>query len=251
MDPPPAAATERSTTMTRLPMRFALLFAAVFTLLLAGPAQASAANATYAEIAESESLDDYLNSVADDVDELWADTFDRGYESPTRFVVVEKEIETGCGPVYPGYNNASFCSADGGIYADPVLMEQLADDFGPFASAVVIAHEWGHHVQDQLRLLGGSITTSLTEMTSLQTELQADCLAGVWAATAEEDGRLESGDLDRAVYMMASYMGDGDSLPNGIHDDPTYIDGQHGDGALRAWWFIQGFEGGLEACGIA
>ena len=73
--------------------------------------------------------------------------------------------------------------------------------------------------------------------------------AGAGAAAAEDD-RLEPGDLDRAVLMMASFMGDGDHLPNGTHDDPSYLDHQHGDGALRAWWFLQGFNGGAEACGL-
>ena len=237
--------------MTRLSTRFAFLFAAVITLLLAGPVQAGAKGETYAEIARSEDLADYLETVAGDVDELWDDTFARGkYDSPTRFVVVDEEIETACGPAEPGFSNAFFCPLDGGIYVDPVLMDELSEEFGPFAAAVVVAHEWGHHVQDQFGLLGDSIAVSLTEPTSLQTELQADCLAGTWAAEAAADDQLEPGDLDRAVLMMASHMGDGDHLPNGIHDDPSYLDHQHGDGALRAWWFLQGFNGGMEACGI-
>jgi predicted metalloprotease len=155
--------------------------------------------------------------------------------------------------VEPGFYNAFFCPIDGAIYVDPTLMDDLADEFSPFAAAVVIAHEWGHHLQAELGITDDaytSITTSLTEPTSLQVELQADCLAGVWAAQANADGRLEPGDLDRAVYMMASFLGDGD-LPPGTHDDPWYLDEQHGDGALRAWWFLRGFGGGVEDCGIA
>jgi predicted metalloprotease len=237
--------------MTRFSPRSALLFAAVLTVLLAGPARAGAKGETYAEIARSEDMADYLEVVADDVDDLWDDSFARGdYHSPTRFVVVAEEMETGCGPAEPGFYNAYYCPLDGAIYVDPVLMEEIGEMFGPFAAAVVIAHEWGHHLQDQRGLLGESITVSLTDLTSLQTELQADCLAGTWAAGAADDGRLEPGDLDRAVLMMASFMGDSDHRPNGTHDDPSYLDHQHGDGALRAWWFLQGFNDGVEACGL-
>ncbi len=217
----------------------------------AGGVRLLRAEVTYDELADDKDLADFLAVVAEDVDALWSAALAGDeYESPARFVVVEEDIETGCGPVEPGFGNAYFCPPDNSIYVDPVLMEQLAQAFGPVAAAVVIAHEWGHHVQDQLGIEAGSITSSLTVQTNLQTELQADCLAGVWAANAEENGRLEPGDLDRAVSMIATVLGDGDRLPNGVHDDPVYLDEQHGDSALRAWWFLQGFGGGIEPCGI-
>jgi predicted metalloprotease len=102
-----------------------------------------------------------------------------------------------------------------------------------FAFAYVVAHEWGHHLQNVLGILHKS------HLKSIQIELQADCLAGVWSYSTWARDLLEPGDIPKAV-RLARLAGDTPGTPK---NDPT----AHGTAAQRAGWFKRGYESGTAA----
>jgi hypothetical protein len=103
--------------------------------------------------------------------------------------------------------------------------------FGDFAAAMVVGHEWGHHIQNLLGILNYRATGRLK---TIQTELQADCLAGVWANSVYYQGLLEAGDVQEASRVAYAL---GDDLP---WDHPQ----AHGTPAQRAQWFMYGYNTG-------
>ena len=171
---------------------------------------------------------------AEDINGYWLDKFNQEnteYAAPNRFVPYDEPIETECGPAL--LNNAFYCGGDHGIYYDyNFLLDQLNTD-GDFAPVTILAHEWGHLVQGNLGLLQGQFLT-------IQTELQADCFAGAWAASAGEKGYLEEGDLDEGA---SSLFKAGDDI-----DYPWFKPGAHGQPEERIQAFNMGLEQGADAC---
>jgi hypothetical protein len=150
-----------------------------------------------------------------------------------------------------------YCPADHKVYLDLDFFEELHYQFGAsgdFAQAYVIAHEVGHHVQT---LLG--ITQKVTELQSrssrsdrnkfsVMTELQADCLAGMWAHQADKNRNiLEAGDIEEGLNA-ASAVGD-DRIQKRMQGYVVPDGFTHGSAAQRVMWFKRGFEqGNFQAC---
>ena len=111
------------------------------------------------------------------------------------------------------------------------MVQNTFRPFGDFAAAMVVGHEWGHHVQDLLGILNYRTTGQLK---TIQTELQADCLAGVWANSVYYQGLLEAGDVEEAARVAYAL---GDDLP-WDHADA------HGTPQQRAQWFMYGYNTG-------
>lgn len=145
-----------------------------------------------------------------------------------------------------------YCPRDQKVYIDLSFFEDLKNRFrapGDFAQAYVIAHEIGHHVQnllgiadkvDTLRSRGGE---NQGNRLSVLLELQADCLAGVWAYHADRSRRiLEQGDIEEALNA-ASAIGD-DRLQRRSRGYVTPDSFTHGSSAQRVYWFRQGIEAG-------
>jgi predicted metalloprotease len=138
------------------------------------------------------------------------------------------------------------------VYIDLSFYEELRERFGApgdFAQAYVIAHEVGHHVQNQLGLLEHS-RESGPGSASVAQELQADCLAGVWAHSTNQRSLLEQGDIEEALNA-ASAIGD-DTLQRRSEGVVRPESWTHGSSAQRQKAFRRGFErGSLQDCGAA
>ena len=166
--------------------------------------------------------------------------------TPATFTVYDYQTPTGCGT---GQSSAGpfYCPTDQHIYLDLAFFQELSQRFGvsgDFARAYVIAHEYGHHIQNLLGTMdrreaqgegaaGGSV----------RTELQADCYAGVWAYHANAQFHiLQSGDVEQGI-QAAEAVGD-DTLQKESQGYVVPDSFTHGSSAQRARWFQRGFDGG-------
>ena len=155
----------------------------------------------------------FLRFVVDDIQRAWTEQFAAAgltYE-PTRLVLFDRTVRSGCGTTDADVG-PFYCPVDEDVYLEVGFFEELANDFGApgdFAEAYVVAHEFGHHVQTLLGITADVGALEAADPTiandlSVRTELQADCLAGIWGHTAYEQSRLEPGDLDEAVTAAAA-----------------------------------------------
>jgi uncharacterized protein len=136
-----------------------------------------------------------------------------------------------------------------------MLQGQLGAKGGPFSSAYVVAHEYGHHVQDLLGTMAKVRTQQGATSDSVRLELQADCFAGIWTkhATTADDGSgqpyisdLTRDDINRALDAAAAVGDDRIQSRSGRVDPDTWT---HGSAAERQRWFTTGMQKGtLEAC---
>jgi predicted metalloprotease len=185
-------------------------------------------------------LKHFVGFVLDDVNRSWQQQLP-GYED-TRLVLFRNAIRSACGGATTAVG-PFYCQLDHKVYIDLGFYDELRRRFGApgdFAQAYVIAHEVGHHVQNLRHLLGRG------EVSSVAVELQADCLAGAWAKSADGRGLLEAGDIDEALNA-ASQIGD-DTIQrktSGRVQPETFT---HGSAAQRSSAFRRGYQGGAAAC---
>ena len=150
-----------------------------------------------------------------------------------------------------------YCPVDQKVYLDLSFFREMKDKLGgggDFAYAYVIAHEIGHHIQDQLGILGkvqsAEQRVGATERNamSVKIELMADCLAGVWAANAnKKDNFIQAGDIEKAVNT-AQAIGD-DKLQQASRGYATPDSFTHGTSAQRVSWLQKGLQSGqIDSC---
>ncbi|MCW2532964.1 MAG: putative protein of unknown function zinc metallopeptidase [Blastococcus sp.] len=189
------------------------------------------------------------------IQDFWTTTLGSTYV-PTDTVFFSGSVQTSCGAASSG-SGPFYCPADQLVYIDLSFFDQLQQDFGAqgglFVDAYVIAHEYGHHVQN---LLGTNarVTPGETGPTSgtVRLELQADCYAGAWANHAEtvpdESGQpliaeINQDDINRALDAAAR-IGDDfiqQNLGSGRVDQNAFT---HGSSEQRQKWFTTGYETG-------
>lgn len=171
--------------------------------------------------------------------------------SPATLTTYDVSTPTGCGT---GQSSAGpfYCPADDRIYLDLAFYDELGSRFGApgeFARAYVVAHEYGHHIQNLLGVMARHQTGSRgADSDSVRTELQADCFAGVWAYHANQQFRiLETGDVEQGL-QAASSVGD-DTLEKQSQGYVVPDSFTHGTSAQRTRWFQRGLQGGdIKAC---
>ena len=184
----------------------------------------------------------FVGFVLDDVNHTWRDQLP-GYQD-TRLVLFRNAIRSACGTATTAVG-PFYCPLDRKVYIDLSFYDELRRRFGApgdFAQAYVIAHEVGHHVQNLRGLLGRG------EVTSVPIELQADCLAGAWARSADGRGLVEVGDVDEALHAAAQIGDDAIQRKATGHVQPETF--THGTSAQRSSSFRRGYEGGAPACDI-
>lgn len=204
---------------------------------------------------------EYMQFLMYDIQETWDQIFEQAgltYE-PTYLVPFDDVVTTGCGQATSDVG-PFYCPAPGDnqVYIDYLFFDELASPkfgaAGDFAQAYVIAHEVGHHLQyvlgisDQVRQAQQQDPSNANEY-SIRLELQADCLAGVWAHSAnnrvtEESGQpiLEAGDIQEGLQAAASVGDDRiQSSMTGMVNPETWT---HGSSEQRVKWFTTGFDTG-------
>ena len=195
----------------------------------------------------------FAKTVLGDTERVWGALFQQhGVQyRPARMVLFSNQVRSGCGIASSGVG-PFYCPADQSIYLDLSFFTELSERFGApgdFAQAYVIAHEVGHHIQNQLGISSmvhrekDRLDEAAYNELSVRLELQADFLAGVWAHHADRNfDILERGDLEEALNA-ARQIGD-DTLQKrarGYADQESFT---HGTSEQRMRWFKIGFKSG-------
>ena len=203
---------------------------------------------------QDEEAGKFVSVVLADTEVIWADLFrsqlNKTYR-PATLVLFKGGTQSPCG----GASEATgpfYCPADRKVYLDTgffVTLERQLGAKGDFAAAYVVAHEIGHHVQNELGILGraNTLRSQLSETDSNQVsvliELQADCLSGVWAHEAANSlGSIERGDFDEALNA-ARQIGD-DTLQRNAGRRPMPHTFTHGSSQQREAAFNSGLRNG-------
>ena len=207
--------------------------------------------------ADEQETGQFLSVVLADTEEVWADVLatqaDMTYADPT-LVLFSGSVQSACGGASAAMG-PFYCPGDQRLYLDTQffdVMEQKMGAGGDFAAAYVVAHEIGHHVQNQIGVLGqvnrmrAQASQTESNRLSVLTELQADCFAGIWARHASERyGSISQADVDEAINA-ARAVGD-DMLMRSAGRAPMPDSFTHGSAAERSAWLSRGMENGLMA----
>lgn len=200
----------------------------------------------------------FISRVLADTEDVWNQVFEsfgRKYKEP-QLVLFSGGTRTACGTGVSAMG-PFYCPLDQKVYVDLVFYDELKRRFnapGDFAQAYVIAHEVGHHVQtllgisDQVQRTKARVSEREGNRIQVMMELQADCLAGVWANLNHQlKNRLESGDIDEALNA-ASQIGD-DMIQKRTQGRVVPDAFTHGTSAQRQTWFKRGFQSGeMRSC---
>ena len=198
-------------------------------------------------------MGDFISTVLKDIENVWRARFQemgQSYVDP-KLVLFTGQTDSACG-VAGASSGPFYCPEDSKVYIDLSFLEDMQRELGApgdFARAYVLAHEFGHHVQnllginDQVMARRGRMTEKEFNTLMVRMELQADFLAGVWAHYADQEGNfLEQGDIEEGLNA-ASAVGD-DRIMKQTQGFVVPDAFTHGTSEQRVRWFRKGFETG-------
>jgi predicted metalloprotease len=201
---------------------------------------------------------DFVAVVLGETEDTWTEIFAESGQrySPPRLVLFSGATRSGCG-VGQSAMGPFYCPLDQTVYIDLDFYRELDRRFGApgdFAQAYVLAHEVGHHVQnlmgisEQVQAQRQRLPEAAGNQLSVRAELQADCLAGVWAHNANRSRQiLEEGDVEEGL-RAASAIGD-DRIQRQTQGYVVPESWTHGSSEQRITWFRRGLESGrMDAC---
>ena len=200
----------------------------------------------------------FISRVLADTEDVWNrvfESFGKKYKEP-QLVLFTGGTQTACGTGVSAMG-PFYCPLDQKVYVDLAFYDELKRRFnapGDFAQAYVIAHEVGHHVQtllgisDQVQRAKSQVSEREGNRIQVMMELQADCLAGVWANLNDQlKNRLESGDIEEGLNA-ASQIGD-DMIQKRTQGHVVPDAFTHGSAAQRVEWFKRGYDSGeMKSC---
>jgi hypothetical protein len=201
----------------------------------------------------------FVRHVLGETEAVWADALPAqtgvSYQ-PATLVLYDGATQSGCGGAQAAMG-PFYCPLDKKVYLDLSFFRDMETKYGgggDFADAYVIAHEIGHHVQDLLGILAKTdaakenASQTTRNAISVRVELMADCLAGVWAANANQKWKLlDPGDVEKAV-ATAGAIGD-DRLQTAARGYAVPDSFTHGSSAMRVKWLTAGLQSGkVDAC---
>jgi predicted metalloprotease len=228
------------------------------SVVMQGAQQANVATAPQQRVetkapGREDQMADFIAAVLGSTEETWTEIFARGgkkYDKPV-LVLFSGAVQSACGFAQAAVG-PFYCPADNKLYIDLAFYRDLQDKFrapGDFAQAYVIAHEVGHHIQNLLgiaeQVRRAQSRAGAREGNTLQVrmELQADCFAGIWAATANRKRRiLEPGDIEEGMRAAAAVGDDRIQMASRGYVSPESF--THGSSEQRMRWFKRGLESG-------
>jgi predicted metalloprotease len=201
----------------------------------------------------------FAAAVLGNTEDVWKEVLpaqaNRQY-TPTAMVLYSRGTRSGCGAAQSAMG-PFYCPVDKKVYLDTSFFQEMQRKFnagGDFAYAYVIAHEVGHHVQDELGILGKvqarqrQVGEEESNQLSVRIELMADCLAGVWAKNSNDKyNAIDANDIQEAV-AAATAIGD-DTLQRKSQGTVVPDSFTHGSSAQRVRWLTTGFRSGqVQSC---
>ena len=218
-------------------------------LLQTGPAQNEAPiPGTVANKAVSQDENtQFMRAIMGNLEDAWKQILPQQARVPfqaPKLVLFTNQISSAC-----GYASAAtgpfYCPGDKKLYLDFAFFDELRREFkapGDFAQAYVIAHEFGHHIQNLTGTMDKIQRAGENNRLSVALELQADCYAGIWANFAAKQGRVETGDAEEAVRAAAA-VGD-DMIQKRTQGYVIPDSFTHGSAQQRMTYFSKGFQSG-------
>jgi predicted metalloprotease len=198
----------------------------------------------------NERTDCRIVGFVDSIQAYWKDEFTQAGETyqPAQTVIFSDAADTGCGQATTEVG-PFYCPPDATVYIDLGFFDELQSRFGaeggPLAEGYVVAHEYGHHIQDLEGLLSGGSGGTGADSRSVRTELMADCLAGIWVNHAASTGFLKPPTKEQVGQALdaAAAVGD-DRIQQKTQGQVDPEGWTHGSAEQRQHWFTVGLQTG-------